>query len=94
MGAFYSIPNEIFKHAWRPLTFILNPGCRTTDFFTSVCSFVQLYNAGKINPSKSYELMCHPGHELEEYRIDSDRLTEEPMATIMANSEMINYDAL
>lgn len=82
---FYSLPNEIFKHIWRPVSFLLNPGCKTTDFFCSVSRFVQMYNNGEVNQHKSYELMCHPGHELAEYKHDSDLLSQEPMRTIIKN---------
>lgn len=94
MHPFFSLQNEIFKHIWRPVSFVFNPGCKTTNFFCPVSLFVQMYNRGKINQHKSYELMCHPGHELAEYRHDSDLLSREPMQTIIKNVELIGFGNL
>lgn len=91
---FFSIPHEIFKRIWKVACYMLNPGCKSTDFFCPVSKFVELYNKGQVKTNRTYELMCHPGHEDILYRKDSLLLVQEPMKTILSNCTLTNYSQI
>ena len=89
----FFVSNEIFKKIWPFYVYCKNPGCRSTNYFSSVQDFFKLYDANKCDNRGSYEIMCHPGHENMSFLLEN-QILEKHGIELKTKMSLFNYNSI